>query len=115
VQNIPVRLVGLALVAASETAVAAGIRWGGLAGGGRDDPCAGAGGFSAGCVCEDAPGVAGDALSRGGSGAEAPGGEGAGSTHSIFGDDALRAGTRFSARSAAEAGTRRENFLMLLR
>jgi hypothetical protein len=51
----------------------------------------------------------------GGSGAEASGGPGEGSTHSIFGDDALRAGTRLSTRSAAEAGTRRDNFLMLLR
>ena len=96
------------------TAVADGIRWGGLAGG-RDDPCAVAGGFSAGCICDDASGAAGGGLSRGGNGAEASGAEGEGSTHSIFGDDAPRAGAKLNARRAAETGARRDNFLMLFR
>jgi len=95
------------------TAVAAGIRWVGFAGG-RDDPCAGAAGFSVGCVCEDASGAAGGGIFLGGSGAEASGGGGEGSTHSIFEDDAPRAGVKPSARRAAEAGMRRDDFLMLV-
>jgi len=95
------------------TAVAAGIRWGGLAGG-PDEPCAVAAGFSVGCVCEDASGAAGAGIARGGSGAEASGGGGEGSTHSIFEDDAPRAGAKPSARRAAEAGMRRDDFLMLV-
>lgn len=93
--------------------------------GGREDPCCcSAGGCgdgtgaavpSAGFACAEVSGAAEGGVSLGGSGAEASGGEGEGSTHSIFGEDAPRAGTGPSARRAAEAGTRRANFLMLSR
>src|SRR6266478_1184602 len=79
--------------AGKRTAVADGAR-----GGGRDEPCAGAGGFSAGCVCDDTSGAARGGLSRGGNGADASGGDGEGSTHSIVADDALRPGIKLSAR-----------------
>ena len=109
------------------TGVAGRRGWGatGFTGGGREDPCCGsadgcgdgtgAAVFSAGFAGAEVSGAADGGVSLGGRGAEACGGPGEGSTHSIFGDDALRAGTRFSTRSAAEAGTRRDNFLMLLR